>query len=227
MLLHCSVPPGQLFSSDRSVPMTLPGSLLSHGVLCNLCKGLHICNDRLDGSLGCSCKSYCHFRFPLLSYRSDFLYLQQIFALSAPACRLICHYCKAFSCFSCSGSFNGKHSRDLQVSLGCNILDICDHLLNLLEISVMCSISINQMFIFSFSSFALSAEALHALQIICVSFANLPPRSTTVSMVAFSSSMTPACSVAPSAKGDFDAFSTSRSFDDTCSARLLISVGAH
>ena len=92
-----------------------------------------------------------------------------------------------------------------------------------LEISVMCSISISRSFIFSFSSFALSAEAFTRADALCVSFAVSAARSTTVSMVAFNSSMTPACSVAPSAR-DFDAFSTSDEFDDTCSARLLISV---
>ena len=87
----------------------------------------------------------------------------------------------------------------------------------------MCSISFSRSFIFSFSSFALFAEAFTRADALCVSFAVFAARSTTVSMVAFNSSMTPACSVAPSAR-DFDAFSTSDEFDDTCSARLLISV---
>ena len=87
----------------------------------------------------------------------------------------------------------------------------------------MCSISMSRSFIFSFSSFALFAEAFTRADALCVSFAVSAARSTTVSMVAFNSSMTPACSVAPSAR-DLDAFSTSDEFDDTCSARLLISV---
>ena len=83
-----------------------------------------------------------------------------------------------------------------------------------LEISVIRSISVRSPFIFSFSSLALFAEAFTLSDALFVSFAVSAARLTTVSIVAFSSSITPACSVAPSAK-DLDAFSTSWAFEDT------------
>ena len=91
-----------------------------------------------------------------------------------------------------------------------------------MDISVICSISVSKTFIFSFSSFALFAEAFTRSDAFFVSLAVSTARSTTVSIVAFSSWITPACSVAPSAN-DFDALSTSFALCVTCSAILLIS----
>ena len=91
-----------------------------------------------------------------------------------------------------------------------------------LEISVIRSISVSSPFIFSLSSLALLAEAFTLSDALFVSFAVSAARLTTVSIVAFSSSITPACSVAPSDR-DLDASSTSLAFEDTFSAILVIS----
>ncbi len=97
---------GQLFTPDRSVPRFSLEFAFPWCFCSNLCKGLHICNDLIECVCCCSCNRIAIFRFPLRSYRSISCIYSRFCTVCCQLADLIGHYRKAFSCFSCSGSFN-------------------------------------------------------------------------------------------------------------------------